>query len=99
MHKDILMFLFEHLHQGIKCSTIYRKERDQLDHELDERQQKKERRKTFNEVAVKFYELHPHARINWDVNNKSILYGTEKHCRAFHHPAPCQYFVWQGEAL
>ena len=38
------------------------------------------------------YELHPHARINWDVNNKSILYGTEKHCKAFPHPAPCQYF-------
>lgn len=51
------MFLFEHLHQGIKCSTIYRKERDHLDHELDERQQKIERRKTFNEVAVKFHHL------------------------------------------
>ena len=61
VHKDILMFLFEHLHQGIKCSTIYRnrkkKERDQLDHELEERQQRIRRRKTFNEVAVKFHSL------------------------------------------
>ena len=34
-----------------------KKERDQLDHELDERQQKIRRRKTFNEVAVKSHNL------------------------------------------
>lgn len=32
-------------------------ERDQFNHELDERQQKIRRRKTFNEVAVKFHNL------------------------------------------
>lgn len=34
-----------------------KKERDQLDHELEERQQRIRRRKTFNEVAVKFHSL------------------------------------------